>query len=227
MAGTYEERYAARQANFPIKMDAGTLSGSGYRGARAASRASLRWNSRLCGQGPGSAGRDDVGLREIVTLEQQPGSVGLGTGISKTIAHVEGGWVPPLAELGIGLGRSSSSRSPMLTKLQIVQLDEALHHGSGRRDRKHVGPAQPGDRLPHRDCRTQAQPVPRQADRRAIARRSRPPSSQSSPRRRRRSSRFARQIIEERFVGYLPCRRRHRVLLPPCRDALAERDGLA
>ena len=51
-----------------------------------------------------SSGRGDVRLREIVALEQQPGPVGLRTGVGKAIAHVEGGRVPPLAELGIGLG---------------------------------------------------------------------------------------------------------------------------
>jgi hypothetical protein len=51
-----------------------------------------------------SSGRGDVRLREIVALEQQPGPIGLRAGIGKAIAHVEGGPMPPLAELGISLG---------------------------------------------------------------------------------------------------------------------------
>src|SRR5271163_1978614 len=67
-------------------------------------------------------------------------------------------------------------------------------------------------------------PVPPRVDQPTHPRRSRPSSSKSSPTRRQRSSRLARQIVEERFVGLLACWRWHRVLLPPGRDALAERD---
>ena len=100
----------------------------------------------------------DVRLREIVALEQQPGPVGLRTGVGKAIAHVEGGRVPSLAELGIGLGCKLELALADADEPEIVRLDEALHHGSGRRNRKRVGPTQAGDRLPHRDCRAQAQP---------------------------------------------------------------------
>lgn len=47
----------------------------------------------------------DVRPREVAAFEQQLRAVGLRTRVTEAIAHVEPGGVPPLAELGISLGR--------------------------------------------------------------------------------------------------------------------------
>lgn len=58
---------------------------------------------RLLVMGP--SGDTDLGLAEIITLEQQSCTIGLGAGIGRTVTHVERGRVPPLAELSAGLRR--------------------------------------------------------------------------------------------------------------------------